>query len=225
MQAASVTDDINNITGNNSTKAKRDLSQNYQEFLLLLTTQLKNQDPTDPTDTNALTQQIATLSQVEQQISTNKNLETLISMFASTQYNSVVSYIGKKIDAAGDVGALQDGEGLFAYYLEREAGTVNITIKDEAGNVVYQGEGNKKAGRNEFVWDGKNNNGEDMPAGTYKFEISAKDASNNDITSKTYVTGVVTSVDSAGGVVYLTFGDISVPLTSVVSVGLAEPKV
>lgn len=213
----SVIDNINTVTGKN-TNGKGNISSNYEDFLRLLTTQLQNQDPTSPTDTNQLTQQIATLSQVEQQLKTNDNLERLITMFGATQYNSVVSYIGKQIEAQGDVGALQNGKGLFAYYLERAAASIEVTIKDASGNVVYTGSGTTLAGRNQFTWDGKNNAGEQMPDGTYKIEVSAKDGNNNDILSKTYVTGVVTSIDSADGVVYLSFGDISVPIEKVISI-------
>ena len=221
MQTSSVTDNINTITG----KSKSGVSQNYEDFLKLLTVQLQNQDPTAPQDTNQLTQQIATLSQVEQQLNTNQNLEKLISLYNATQYNSVVSYIGKQIEAAGDVGALQNGKATFAYYLEREAETIDITIKDAAGNVVRTTTGTKLTGRNQFDWDGKNQQGESLPDGTYKIEVKAKDANNNEITSKTYTTGVVTSVDTANGQVYLSFGDISVPLESVISIRQAPNQI
>lgn len=214
---ASVTDNFDTLTGT-APPARREISQNYQDFLKLLTTQLQNQDPTAPTDTNEMTQQIAVLSQVEQQLSTNENLQKLISLFNATQYNSVVSYIGKQIEAEGDVGALQNGKALFSYYLESEASEVKVTIKDQAGNVIYTTSGNVAAGRNQFTWDGKDSAGIQMADGTYKIEVEAKDANNNAILSKTYVTGVVTSVDSAGGNVYLSFGDISVPLANVISI-------
>jgi flagellar basal-body rod modification protein FlgD len=220
-----ITNQINQGQGvSQSSQARETLSSNYSDFLRLLTTQLQNQDPTAPTDTNQLTQQIATLSQVEQQINTNKNLEQLITMISATQYNSVVSYIGKVIETPGNAGALENGEALFSYYLADEATTLDIKIKDSTGNVVYTGEGTKLQGRNEFVWDGKNNEGEDMPTGTYTIEVKAQDASQNDIVSQTFTSGIVTSIDSVGGVVYLSFGDISVPLTSVVSVRQATQQ-
>ncbi|MFO0388223.1 MAG: flagellar hook assembly protein FlgD [Alphaproteobacteria bacterium] len=222
MQASSVTDNINSVTGKKSSSG---VSQNYEDFLKLLTVQLQNQDPTAPTDTNQLTQQIATLSQVEQQINTNQNLEKLISLFNATQYNSVVSYIGKQIEAPGDVGALQNSKATFAYYLERDADRVEITIKDAAGNVVNTTTGTTLTGRNEYKWDGKNSQGQQMADGTYKIEVKAVDANNNAITSKTYTTGVVTSVDTAGGQVYLSFGDISVPLGSVISIRQAPNQI
>lgn len=222
---ASTTDNINTITGQNANKSRAVLSKNYEDFLKMLTVQLQNQDPTDPMDPNQMTQQIATLSQVEQQVNTNQNLEKLISLYNATQYNSVVSYIGKQIEAAGDVGALQGGTAMFAYYLESEASKVEVTIKDAAGNVVRTTTGTTAIGRNQFLWDGKNQNGDQLADGTYKIEVKALDGNNNTITSKTYTTGVVTSVDTANGQVYLSFGDISVPLESVISIRQAANQI
>jgi flagellar basal-body rod modification protein FlgD len=201
-------------------RARENVSKQQQDFLMLLTTQLQNQDPTQPMDVNQMTQQIATLSQVEQQINTNKNLEQLITMFNATQYNSVVSsYLGNQIEAVGNQGALESGHGLFMYYLSAEAETCDITIKDSTGAVVYTGEGPKADGRNEFIWDGKDNNGNDLEDGIYTIEVKAKDASHNDLTAQTYTTGVVTSIDSVNGTVYASIGSIlSVPLTNIISV-------
>lgn len=226
MAYSSAVDDISKFVSQTGTSAgKRALDSNYQDFLHLLTVQLQNQDPTDPTDTNQLTQQIATLSQVEQQINTNKNLEQLIQLYNATQYNSVVGYIGKQIEAEGNVGALENGEARFAYYLEREAENVAVTIKNSSGSVVYTGPGGTKlAGRNEYMWDGKNNAGNDQPPGTYTIKVKATDGSNNAINSKTFITGVVKSVDSLNGGVYLSFGDIAVPVEKVISIRMAPEQ-
>src|SRR5689334_12301051 len=117
----------NNTSPSQAAAAQAALSTDEQNFLKLLTTQLQNQDPTNPLDTNQMTQQIAMLSQVEQQVNTNKNLEQLVTLMSSTQYNSIVSYIGKQIEAPGNAGALQNGHALFAYYLQGAADHTNIT--------------------------------------------------------------------------------------------------
>ncbi len=207
-------------TGNSSApqKERKTIDANYEDFLRLLTTQLKNQDPLEPTDTNQLTQQIAVLSQVEQQINTNKNLEKLLGLYTATQYNSVVSYIGKQIEASGSAGSLQNGKAPFAYYLASEAAKVDITIKNSAGVVVYTGNGPASTGRNSFEWDGKSNDGTAMPNGTYNIEVKAVDGSNNAIESKTYITGIVEAIDSVDGGVYLSFGDMSIPIENVLSI-------
>ena len=86
---SSVTNNTNTPTTTSQTKnASTMLNGTLNDFLKLLTTQLKNQDPTEPADTNQMTQQIASLSQVEQQINTNSNLEKLIAMYGGNQVSS-----------------------------------------------------------------------------------------------------------------------------------------
>jgi hypothetical protein len=77
--------------------AQKSLSGNFETFLTLLTTQLKNQDPLSPMDSNQFTQQLVQFSQVEQQINSNKNLESLIALTKSQSATSAVSYLGKTL--------------------------------------------------------------------------------------------------------------------------------
>lgn len=231
MINAAELDNINRVTSKaDPTKASsqtdlasKTLSGNLDQFLKLLTTQLKNQDPTSPTDTNALTQQIASLSQVEQQINTNKKLEELVTAYSATQYNSVVSYIGKHVEAVGDVANLEGGKATFVYYLPKEAQSNNITVTDANGTTVYTGSASLDAGRNEFVWNGKNNLGIDQPSGTYKIAFDAKDPSGADIKPVSYISGTVTSIDSVGGQVYASIGEISLLLSRITSI--SQPKI
>ncbi len=217
---ASTTDNINSITNKGNTAAAK-AQTNYQDFLKLLTTQLQNQDPSAPTDTNQLTQQIATLSQVEQQINTNTNLQKLIGLFNTTTLNSVVGYIGKQVETAGDKAVLTDGKAAVVYNLEKEANSVEVKITDAAGNLVMQGAGTKLAGRNEIIWDGKDKDGNQLADGTYKVTVTAKDAGGTAIKATTSTVGVVSSVDSSGGAITLSLGDVPVALDKVTSVRAA----
>ncbi|MEQ1704806.1 MAG: flagellar hook assembly protein FlgD [Rickettsiales bacterium] len=224
MVASSVTskvDNINNATNKNASetdKAAAKAQTNYQDFLKLLTTQLQNQDPTAPTDTNQLTQQIATLSQVEQQINTNSNLQKLISLFNTSTLNSVVGYIGKQVEADGDKGVMQGGKASFVYDLEKEAQTVDLTILDPTGKEVMKANGTKVAGRNEVLWGGKDGDGKQLADGTYTIKVVAKDAAGNEVKAKTSTVGVVSSIDTKDGTTVLTLGDVVVALDKVKSV-------
>jgi hypothetical protein len=93
-----ITPTSSNTTATNSTDpALKQLSGNFSTFLNLLTTQLKNQDPTSPMDTNQFTQQLVMYSQVEQQIQSNANLKTLIAQGQSTASQMAMDYLGKKV--------------------------------------------------------------------------------------------------------------------------------
>src|ERR1700748_2840526 len=77
------------------------LSGNFDTFLQLLTTQLQNQDPTSPMDTNQFTQQLVEYSQVEQQIDTNTNLQSLITQGGTQNAAYAPSYLGKNVTVSG----------------------------------------------------------------------------------------------------------------------------
>ena len=91
-----------------SSSASSALSENYTNFLTLLTTQLKNQSPDDPMDTNEMTSQLVQFSSVEQQIAMNKNLETLISLQQTSQL-AATQVLGRTIEVESSQLALQDG--------------------------------------------------------------------------------------------------------------------
>ncbi|MBU4528956.1 MAG: flagellar hook assembly protein FlgD [Hoeflea sp.] len=78
-------------------KATSKMSLDYDTFLTLLVQQMKSQDPTEPMDATAQIAQLATFSQVEQTIITNKNLESLIQ---SSALNQAGSLIGRTITNA-----------------------------------------------------------------------------------------------------------------------------
>jgi flagellar basal-body rod modification protein FlgD len=73
------------------------LAGNFQSFLTLLTTQLKNQDPLNPTDTNEFTQQITQMSGVEQQLLSNQLLQQLVSSQGGV--TSAANLIGDTVTA------------------------------------------------------------------------------------------------------------------------------
>lgn len=217
MAITSTVDNINNII-NKGNSASAKAQTNYEDFLKLLTTQLQNQDPSAPTDTNQLTQQIATLSQVEQQINTNNNLEKLVSLYSSSTLNSVVGYIGKQVETEGNKGVLQNGVASFVYNLDQAAKDVKVEIKDSTGLTVLNANGTKLAGRNEMVWDGKDDAGKQLVDGTYTIKVTATDDAGKEIKSTTRTVGMVSSVDASNGVVMLSLGDVQVAVDKILSV-------
>ena len=89
---------VNTTQTSAANNAASALAGNFEMFLQLLTTQLKNQDPTSPMDPSEFTQQLVQFSQVEQQININKNLEAMMAMLKTSQASSNLNYIGKVVD-------------------------------------------------------------------------------------------------------------------------------
>src|SRR5476649_2687999 len=99
------------------TAAMSQLSGNFSTFLTLLTTQLKNQDPTSPMDSSTFTQQLVEYSQVEQQIDSNTNLKTLITQGQSQSGAFATSYLGKTVTVTGGQAPLTGGAANWSYNL------------------------------------------------------------------------------------------------------------
>src|ERR1700749_3681363 len=119
--------------------ALNQLSGNFSTFLTLLTTQLKNQDPTAPMDSNQFTQQLVEYSQVEQQIDTNTNLQTLISQGTSQNASYATSYLGKTVTVPGGQGSLSNGEADWTYNLGAAASSTQLPITNASGRTVWSG--------------------------------------------------------------------------------------
>jgi flagellar basal-body rod modification protein FlgD len=187
--------------------AMKQLSSNFSTFLTLLTTQLKNQDPTSPMDSNQFTQQLVMYSQVEQQIDTNDNLKTLISQGASTAASMTTGYLGKKVSVTNGLASLSNGSATWTYDLKTMAATTQLSITDSKGRTVYSGTGNTAAGSNTFTWDGKDINGNQLPDGAYKLTVTAADSAGNTVTSSVASAGIVTQIDMTGATPQLIIGN------------------
>src|SRR5258708_11856884 len=88
---------------------KDTIAGNFQTFLTLLTTQLKNQNPLDPLDTNQFTAQLVQFAQVEQQLKANTQLSTLVSLQQTAQNTAALTFVGQKVDVAGTTTAPPNG--------------------------------------------------------------------------------------------------------------------
>lgn len=204
--------------GSQAVTASSTLAQNFDNFLILLTTQLQNQDPLAPMESTEFTNQLVQFSSVEQQVAQNKRLEELIAIQKSNQAVAAVGFLGTTVEAFGDTTMLEGGEARFGYTLPPDANSVTITILDDQDNVVRSLEGETELGKHELVWDGINDQGLPAPDGAYRIRITVKDADGELLDVTTSVVGTVTSVSAEDGIVVLGFGEITVPLADVISV-------
>jgi flagellar basal-body rod modification protein FlgD len=194
------------------------LAENFDNFLTLLTTQLQNQDPLSPIDTTEFTNQLTNFAQVEQVINSNKKLDQLIALQGGAQLSAGVSYMGKQIEAPGNVMLLQDGFGRIGYELPQSSERTTIAILDSGNNLVGFFEGNTQAGKHLFDWDGTDSEGNPLPDGSYSVLVTALDEDNNTIESSITSFGKVTGVELEDGKVTLVIGSLSVNLEDVQSV-------
>jgi flagellar basal-body rod modification protein FlgD len=205
-------------TNDSSALGRARLAENFDTFLSLLTTQLKNQDPLSPLDSNQFTQQIVQMTGVEQQLQTNTLLKQLVSNTGSG-VSTAVALIGKEVRADADVAALKGGKAEWTYILDREASDVKLEVLDEKGRVVRSiAPTDNKVGEHKFTWDGKSAAGAPMAEGTYSLRVTAKDSQGSTVASNVVVDGVVTGVQQKDGSTLLTISGAQVPWDKIVSI-------
>lgn len=183
-----------------SALASSQIAGNFQSFLQLLTTQLQNQNPLSPLDTNQFTQQLVEFAGVQQQLNTNDSLATLVSLQQTAQSTQALGFVGKTAVVKGTTAPLTatsstTNEAVWLLSVP-SASTLDVTITAANGQTVFSGTYNAAAGNSQpFTWDGKGNDGTQYPAGSYTLTATAKDAANNSVAVATQVEGVVNSVD------------------------------
>jgi flagellar basal-body rod modification protein FlgD len=215
---------INAVTTTDTTAAaaamKKETGLNKDDFLKLLVTQLKNQDPLNPQDSSAFVAQLAQLTQVEQTYNINTNLQGLLSSQNNAGTLSSVSFIGKVITAQGSQVSLTSGSpSTLGFTLPSAATQVSLQINDSNGKTVKTlTQGATSAGTNSMAWDGLNTAKQTLPSGTYSFSVSAVDANGQKIAGTPMVQGKVTGVKLDGTTPLLTVNGLDVPLTSVLEV-------
>src|SRR5215203_4045443 len=117
---------------------KKTIAGNFDAFLKLLTTQLKNQNPLDPLDTNQFTQQLVQFAQVEQQLKQNEQLAALVSLEKTAQATTALAYVGQTVAVDGQTAALSNGEASWSLVASKPA-SATVTIKSATGQTAYSG--------------------------------------------------------------------------------------
>tara|TARA_R110002126_G_scaffold7828_12_gene37831 strand:- start:4309 stop:5043 length:735 start_codon:yes stop_codon:yes gene_type:complete len=201
-----------------SEKADASLSESFDTFLTLLTTQLRYQDPLEPMDSAEFTNQLVQFSQVEQSIKSNSNLEKLLGYQGSNQAVAAISYIGTTVEALSSALPLVDGSATMNYVLGEKAESAKVLIYDATGAQVRSIESATSLGKHTVNWDGKDDDGNTLPDGAYTVVVSARDADTNIIDVATSITAKVTGTQNNETGTQLIFGVVPLDLDKVISV-------
>ncbi|MGL5138465.1 MAG: flagellar hook assembly protein FlgD [Beijerinckiaceae bacterium] len=215
-------------------KSRTTIAQNFDSFLSLLTTQLKNQSPLEPLDANQFTQQLVQFASVEQQLKTN---DLLFKMGTDTANGaaggklnaaSAASLIGTNVTADASTSRLTDvGGGNFSatYPVTTQANYSNyeVSIANEKGEEVFRAPWQPgKPGENAYVWNGKRANGIAVDAAQkYTISVVGQLADGSKSKMNTERSGVVTAVDLSMSEEFVQFGDYLLPLSQVKRVAKA----
>lgn len=173
---------------------RQTLTQDFDTFLTLLTTQLQNQDPLSPLDTNEFTGQLVQFSGVEQQIRTNETLESLVSISRLSQASAASVYLGRDAVIDSPITRAENGVARFDYSLASAADSSVLRVRDSLGRVVFEGAGATAAGSRGFSFETADAIGRaGDPDGLYTLEVAAlrgNEAVSTDVNARVRVTGI-----------------------------------
>ena len=182
-------------TTSNGTSAK-DLSQN---FLKMLTVQLQNQDPLNPMDNAAMTAQLAALNQVDGINKLNTSVTSLVAQMQSANFMNLASSVGKTALAAGSKAYYAGSPVSMGAKLDESASSLKAVIRDANGQIVDQIDfGPTSSGVLDFIWDGSNQDGQQVPQGLYSLELTATDSQGKVSYPDSYVGAMVASIGQDG---------------------------
>jgi flagellar basal-body rod modification protein FlgD len=205
-------------TSTSSTQNALDsLSGNFQDFLGMLMTQLQNQDPTSPLDTNQVTSELVQFSGVEQQINTNNALTQLISLTQSGQLLQSSAMVGKTVQVSADQMPLQNSSGSLTF-TDPTAGTAEITITNAAGTQVLDTTVAATAGSNTWTWNGQDSKGNTLADGSYNVTVTGTGSTGTTSALPFTVSGTVTGVVDNSGTLDVQMGAQTAAFSAVQSV-------
>ena len=194
------------------------------DFLKLLITQLQYQDPMNPLDGTEFAAQLAQFSSVEQLANLNETLSASITtnqIMAQSIGNALASsMIGKDVKASGDtVQWTGDRDVRFGYTLAADAATVTVKVYDANGELVRTiTEKGAAAGDTTLAWDGTNDAGAAVPAGSYKISVEAVDGAGAAVTASAFLYGTVEGVRfKSTGTVFVVDG-MEIPLSAILEI-------
>lgn len=200
------------------------LASNFQTFLSLLTTQLRNQDPLSPMDSNAFTAQLTQMAGVEQQLLTNDLLTSLLKAQQGDGLTGAAPYIGKDATAVWAATRFEDGEASWSYELAADATEATLQVLDASGKVMWSGPApDRTNGLHDFKWDGQTTGGGQVDdGGVYTLKVIAKNGAGQDVDAQVLIRGRVTGVEMYDGTPFVIIGKSIMPVSSLIA--LEEQK-
>ncbi len=216
--AAAVTANASSASAASATpstpNALTSLSSNFQDFLGLLMTQLQNQDPTSPMDTNQFTSELVQFTGVQQQINTNASLTQLIQLTQGGEMLQASSIVGKQVDVQSNQLPLQNGSAE-VQYTTTSAEPVSISVYNNSGVQVQNVSLNAQSGTNTWTWNGTDSSGATMPNGTYTVAVVGANPDGSTTALPFTVVGTVTGVQSNSSGMQVDLGGLTTGFSNV----------
>ncbi|MCA3362857.1 MAG: hypothetical protein ING08_16110 [Roseomonas sp.] len=205
-----------------STSQSSKLGGDFNTFLTLLTTQIKNQSPTDPLDTNQMTNQLVQFASVEQQIAMNQNLQRLISLEQASQLTASAPLVGRNVEVEAEQISLQSGTGTLKLPAAGASQTALVTIRGSGDRIIRQETVQLGNAPKTWSWNGKDSNSVSMPDGAYKVSVTGIGSGGKTEALPFTTIGKVTGAERVGGNLQLLLGQMQASFDKLRSVSSAN---
>lgn len=208
----------------NSTTTTGTTSLGEDTFLRLLTTQLQNQDPSNPVSNEEFVAQLAQFSQLEELQGISAGLESLYLVNSSMNNASMTNLLGRNVVARSDTfhyGGSGDEE--IRFDAESAATTATLTVTDADGDVVWSGDmGSIAEGEGSYTWNGTDTSGAVVEAGDYTFTVTAYDVNGEEVEVTELVEGVIDQMSFEDGSARPTIDGVPIDLGDIVRLSTAD---
>ncbi|MBF6058683.1 MULTISPECIES: flagellar hook assembly protein FlgD [Thiomicrorhabdus] len=193
---SSTTDYISALQQSSDTSASApNTVMGQEDFLMLLTTQLQNQDPSKPMDPTSFITDLTQMSQLEATTKMNESILAMTQSFQSLQTLQASSLIGKKVLVDGeDFSHTQDQVSQIRLQSDLPLSDVTIVISDENGLVKTISAGDLASGESLVDWDGLDEDGNSRASGVYSLTAYGTDEDGELQSINTIVASQVNSV-------------------------------
>lgn len=212
----------NALSSSSASTTASNNDENTQVFLDLLLTQLQNQNPLDPMDTEEYTSQLVQYSSLEQLMTLNEAVSAQSDLLKSQEGSSLLDFIGKQVEIDSDTSVMQEGQVAWSIDLGESAESIEITIRNSNDEIVYQGTAEAAAGEYDFVLDSEDFNGSVADGQSLKLEITALDDSGSAVSSDITAYVTVEKLDTSGSEsddVLLMAGELGFTSAHILNVG------
>lgn len=208
-------------TTDTSSSSLSQLGEDYNRFLTLLTAQVQYQDPLEPMDSTEFVSQLAQLSQVEQSVKTNSNLEGIAAQVTSLLAASGSDLLGREVTVYSDKVTLDNGKVDSYYQVPEGTSSVKAEIRDPLTDTVVRtvtGLSTDHSKLQELDWDGLDDLGNPVLDGNYTVKYTALDADEAEVQTFSYRKAIVEEVLYTEGQNYFNlFGDETVAAENILA--------
>lgn len=197
--------------------AKRKNELGKDDFMKLMSAQLKYQDPISPMKNEQMAAQLAQFSALEQMVNLNTNVEKLAAGQKPSEHMIAASLIGKRVSSdSNNLSLEKDGQPEITFNVPTDVQSLNVAVVSAKGEVVREFDlGEMKGGQQSVRWDGKNSKAQQQPIGEYTYKLSALDKDGKPVQFNSDSSGIVTGVTFEGGRSMLLVDGKKIPIDKV----------